>query len=1033
MMNLEKSSLIKIIRKEKKVDRELKKLIDSKKESFWISKSEIIFVIISFLFFVFISHIQKFFPNQEFIQFFGKFITLKDNSYQNLIAIHAGVGAVLIGLAFFVAQEITKEKENPYKGLVLLRRSKFFPLLMAEILFFFQFFWGSANALSILPVFIIGLVIIYSLYQTINLMADNFYLKKEEDKLFFRVIRKSFLKVLDFEVTQILGNNQMLENIKQKGNVIQFSPFPPFNKKEYVQIKSQKSGLFADFRFSRLAKFLTELQKLLPEDKTLSENISDTENTKVKAATKEPYCYLAPRFYSKLKESDNTLFWVKKDILKEGDKERLSELAQKIFKIKKTIKFDPEETRNQILKVKARCIKAINEQKIDELHGVVNIYIDLINDFYRYLEPYGGGFSEKQAKDMRTEIFFGSFRFIDWLSRDIKEIFDKGIQSKNKSIVREVAYLPIVLVRYAIDHKDHLIFQEFSYYPNWLYRHAVKDKQDRNEELADFMFDRTWRYLKELSDYYLEPKLEEDYPKDEFKNFVVGILKIFQNLLKTSLEKRDIINFGKFLSVTAGLFRNLDNFHKSYKQDPSENIFYFLDKKRKQMFFGLTSWTLFLLERDKQNLKLKEFYNEISSKLPSDIKKFTEIFIESHDFKTEDFWGWDNWEMQEKEEGEVHTIQVLEKLEKFYAVRVLVLLSSKSEEDIIAKIQLPPSRDLAYLAEGTRDLIKILDDIKSNPEKWNFILTESAIQKVDALKTLLSKAKEEQEKIETETKKKSPISAKKINEFKGKIIEAFYESATVRDIFINYLKKYEDKTKEKWTGNRERFGINIVDNKATFFDEWYVHYIGWGDNYGQDLASGEDSHLLDEISKNCEVIKIQDFKNKLKEVDNLKDLVVFITDGLILWNKSFQEIINFLPQYQSDTQLKVKGFAGWWRLDNVKIPVFETFYRSKERKKEMLILNKSNLGTLVQYSPLNNGEDEELLKDIFYINVQSFSEDEELMQKFTKENPPKWLLKLGNKKEREEYLKERVLIHIFERFEYKKPEDFEGYLLKLKE
>ena len=95
-------------------------------------------------------------------------------------------------------------------------------------------------------------------------------------------------------------------------------------------------------------------------------------------------------------------------------------------------------------------------------------------------------------------------------------------------------------------------------------------------------------------------------------------------------------------------------------------------------------------------------------------------------------------------------------------------------------------------------------------------------------RNLLSKAKIDQEDIETETKKISSISPKKVEEFKEKIVDSFYEAASIREIFISYLKKYKDKINEKWTEDKGRFGINIVDNKAAFFENWYVHYSGWG-------------------------------------------------------------------------------------------------------------------------------------------------------------------------------------------------------------
>jgi hypothetical protein len=95
-----------------------------------------------------------------------------------------------------------------------------------------------------------------------------------------------------------------------------------------------------------------------------------------------------------------------------------------------------------------------------------------------------------------------------------------------------------------------------------------------------------------------------------------------------------------------------------------------------------------------------------------------------------------------------------------------------------------------------------------------------------------------------------------------------------------------------------------------------------------------------------------------------------------------------------------------------------------------LILNKSGLGRLIQYRPLDEGEDERFLNDIFYINVQAFSENPNLTDGLLK-NPPEWLKKIGDEETQREHLKERVLIHIFERFEYEKSDKFEGYKMRL--
>ena len=188
-------SLLNAVQAEIKINPNIKKIVDKDIKPLWFSAWEATLVVVLFIFFLLLTHAQTLFPYETFIGFIewlypfqGSPFALTDgNHYQNLIAIHAGIGAVLIGLAFFIAQEIAKERDkgNSYKGFIILRRSKFFSLLIAEILFFFLFLWGSVNILSTIPVFLMGMFTLYSLYKTFGLIIDDFELKKEERKIFF--------------------------------------------------------------------------------------------------------------------------------------------------------------------------------------------------------------------------------------------------------------------------------------------------------------------------------------------------------------------------------------------------------------------------------------------------------------------------------------------------------------------------------------------------------------------------------------------------------------------------------------------------------------------------------------------------------------------------------------------------------------------------------------------------------------------------------------------------------------------------------
>jgi hypothetical protein len=271
------------------------------------------------------------------------------------------------------------------------------------------------------------------------------------------------------------------------------------------------------------------------------------------------------------------------------------------------------------------------------------------------------------------------------------------------------------------------------------------------------------------------------------------------------------------------------------------------------------------------------------------------------------------------------------------------------------------------------------------------------------------------------------ISQKKIEEFKDEVLDGFRKSTILRDIFV-YYKLYEDKTGEIYEGDLKRIGINQVSDKAAFFDEWHVHYLDWGSNYGRSLASNENSQLFEEMATQCQKIREDDFEKAIGQFDDPADIILITTN---VASRFLERLENFRSKWHRNTpQIDVDNFEGWYSFKGVDIPIFETFHRGSGKK--ILVLKLSKLGTLTQYSPLNEGENEDLKRDIFYMNIQSYSENLELIAQITK-SPPEWLEKVGDSEAQKDYLLEKVLINIFERFEYTKNEEFEGYKLELKD
>ncbi|ERJ13311.1 hypothetical protein [Haloplasma contractile] len=122
----------------------------------------------------------------------------KSTVYQNLIAVTAGLGAVSIGLAFFVAQSLM-DKDDPERGKVLLYKSKFSLLLTSQIAIFIILMVGLLfkylNVIIILEIILLGLATIYSIGHVIEILIRSSALEKEKLNVFFVILKSNYIKL----------------------------------------------------------------------------------------------------------------------------------------------------------------------------------------------------------------------------------------------------------------------------------------------------------------------------------------------------------------------------------------------------------------------------------------------------------------------------------------------------------------------------------------------------------------------------------------------------------------------------------------------------------------------------------------------------------------------------------------------------------------------------------------------------------------------------------------------------------------------
>ena len=963
---------------------------------------------------------------------FGK-ISKESGTYQNLVTILAGISAIIFALVIFIA-ESSHESEESDKMRVLLKQSYLFPLVSVVILTFIILLLGYANSFTIALIILIGIFTIVSIGRIILTLLNKYLFFQKRTEL----LKERFKQSIVWEIGKRLGDNILLPKLGKEIKLI-FSPLAK-SENEYHMFRSPKTGVITNIDLEKLRQFGILLEEeanrngkafnkdvvviskdaLIEGSENLKSEIKEPPNKTPLEENKNRYLLkgfreTVDKVYNELICIDNTLI---KDQAMLG---KLENLFKHCFTVEKSYDFS-KEVRKEIKGLRDQFIKAIRNGL--ELNDLEEMYISLAEGFLETISKYGG-YSLKQAREERYSLF-GGFKEIQWLSSDIRDFFQEAVKAEDSKIISDVFYLPIAIARRAIDYKEQYIFQEFIEFNDYLYFYAFKI-QDKNKDLKRFMVDRAWRYLRELVDFYLVPKLMDSSSNEQdletYKDFAIYLFYPFQKLLKKSFDNKDSESFKQFYDATLNLFSTFNP-----KGSISENISNEINAKREQMLFGIASWIFDKFSQNKGDSLLKMFYDTVRDVFSEDIKEFTETFINS----SIGYWGWDSWEIGEAKEGEVHFIHFPEKLNKFFVVNALSILSSKTDEEIIG-IKLPYNREFTTSIDNKNsDLNMILNDISSNLDNWKFVLSDEAIGKIPLFRKLLEKAKETQEEKDSEEKRQKQISKKKVEEFKEEVVKVFYEQATLRQIFKHYH-LYQDKTKEISGDEKYKFGFfNLLEDKAAFFEEWYEHYLDWGKGYGGNLASSENSFLLDEIIKDCTKISESEFEDKLKNSPNPGDLIMFAT-SLSLSRQFFLNSNKFISKWHINSQdyedlqtINLASWEGYYEFKGIQIPIFEIFHGKANGS--VLILDKLKLGYLKQYSPLSEKDDQKFLKDIFFIDVKPLSEREDLIEKLVKERP-EWLVKKYKEREQQvQYLQELAVINIYESFKYSKAEDFKGYI-----
>jgi hypothetical protein len=613
-------------------------------------------------------------------------------------------------------------------------------------------------------------------------------------------------------------------------------------------------------------------------------------------------------------------------------------------------------------------------------------------------------------------------------------------------VIGSIAFLPIAVATRAIQARDHLLFQEFVPFSTFVYHLASSKAAD--SDVRKFMTERSWRPLRDLVNLYLLPpymeRAEGDRDLDDLQDFALFIFKIFQELMKASFDKNDISAFQVILMEFGRLFERFSTettypnsqmmkLHlqllnddeagrtrlqaKLERQLKKEEVSRRIALAREQVLFGLAAHIFDKLFQAPADADRRQFFTEIEAALPHDLEHFTDVFVSTEDHSVSSYWGWSFWDSVA--DGKAHFVDVHSKPNRLYCVRALRLLSLLQPE-AIERVNL---KNLGYLAnEGnSQGLPAMLQQIRSESERWQGILSPVELGQIDSLLELLEKARSADAVAEREAVIAAEIDSGKIAEFKANLLEAFQTSGRLRPL-MQRLDAFQDLSQGAPTTRILSYGFNQLEDKGAFIVQSRISYSAWGESYGRGLSQAEDEIAFDKMTKNAathDAVQRREFISKIEQhliASKAKNPVVIQSFRSALEFGGINGADAFIPSYRKDcpgTSLNdLNGFVGVLKLGGQSVPVFDLLVRREDLKDKVLLIDLPRYVRWKQLPPIDAANEEEYRLGFLMVRVVDLNKDNERRQKIINEGPD-WLREQSDP---EKYLRSRVVVNVFEKF-----------------
>lgn len=958
-----------------------------------------------------------------------------------IINIHVGLGALIIALVIFIVNCI-KESTDSDAGYIYLKISQIKILLLVQLLGYSSVVVNAAIGVQVVLAFISGCLILYSFLKTIQLHIEKDLFN---NKLIERYKKRINNHIQDSIIERIA--NSYLYSIDKTIGIVKFKFYPDFRiNLDYRYYSVIGEGVLGDINF----QLLYDLSKVI-QNNLKNKNINLYHDEKSNPQTIQQHDESIE--IDIIKCYNDTINTENRNVIriKKSDRGKLEDNVDREIEIKLNKAFIITDDNNiskilgHLFQEKEDCfIEALNNNNLGEIEKLKEFYLSVIDNFIDKIAEIGG-YDYLSAKNEVNNIF-NKWSVIKWLDDSLQRFFKLTHRTHDLIMFKKIILMPLHFAIKGLRKNDHFIFQSFiqySIYPYLIYTNEaeIRFQQDQIIEIRRY----TRSALREIITYNILPIIK-NYQTDpeEIKqkvNYIWPVYKCYERLLRETYRRNEYEYFVEVLNDLNEIFKYIEirdpeivyseiNFYHNAKLTNLEKEIKNVLRERILILYRIASWIF------KQINKFQNKYIEkIMEYLPRDIYNILYLYMYSH---IQDVWGWEYDDLSY--DGHVYTADSGDYIDRFYVLYILVYLKQINIDDAKIKALLKIKKEDVYrplkIGQLANEILpRIVDSLVISEFFMSYSAehTETKIT-IDKFKELLKRIHELHIEKTKEKIRKETLSPDKIKAFIKEVLEAYNQYSEFIQIY-KYNNQYIDKSDDiSEVGNGNPVGINQLFSKEVFIEDEPAIISGLS-RFGERSASYVNDEIIKKIYK---YLNEHDDKGDAYDFEKLMKKYEIKNPMIIVADTSYYEIETKIKQYKGEYTYTIDNnnplFNHPFNMVAVKcndsiIPIFRIHVNETLLTKILYFVDYTTLGTFIQLPPTKDKNRMKYKHGVLQIRITDLNIDEDWRKSLA--SNPDFLSESKDPGDKENILKENVIIEIYHNFEMKMPAKINGCKIRI--